>query len=82
MTVTVPFLTTISPEAETSAIQHAKERSRLLMNLFRSAFYRHADITELARRIEDLTRTARPTGLRAAFVDMLRFVYSSEYETF
>jgi GR25 family glycosyltransferase involved in LPS biosynthesis len=79
--LTVPFLSTLSPDAEHSDVQSAKDRSRRAMNLFRSAFYRHADVDAIAKQIAELTLAAKPDPLHAIFADMVRFIYS-DYEKF
>ncbi len=80
--VTVPFLTSVSPDSLQSDICGEVELSRAVFDTLRRAFFQDADIPALAAEMRQLIKGIAPSTLEMIYVDALLFTFSDRYVHF
>ena len=81
--LTVPFLTSISPDSQQSDIRGAVSRSVAVAGAYRRAFFLDADLPALFAEIQELTSDMeKPTLLREIYLRTLQYRLSDRWEHF
>jgi len=80
--VTVPFLTSISPENNQSSIRGALDTSRQVCDVFRRGFFVDADVNALCDEMRRLTEGAGVSPLTQLYLSGYAFSCSDRYVDF
>lgn len=80
--VTVPFLSSISPESNQSNIRGQLDMSRRVYDVFRRAFFVGADLNELVEEMRRLTRDTTASPLIQLYLTGYAFYRSDKYVSF
>jgi hypothetical protein len=80
--VTVPFVTSVSPDGLASDIRGRVDRSRRVCELVRRAFFLEADLGALLAEMRDLTRGARLSPLASLYLEAESFTLSDQWVPF
>jgi GR25 family glycosyltransferase involved in LPS biosynthesis len=76
--ITLPFLTTLSPTTAESDIRGELNASHLVLNIYRRAAFKDADIPALNREIEELSRGLNVSDLAGVYLNVLRYCLSDK----
>jgi hypothetical protein len=80
--VTVPFMTSISAESDTSDIRGELDLSHRVCDVFRRGFFQEADLVALRREMKLLTEGTTVTPLAGLYLDAMTFRLSSRWVRF
>lgn len=80
--LTVPHLTSISPEANASEISGRFHRSRQVCELYRRAFFQEANLVALLEEMQSLTATAKVPPLAGLYLHTESFMLSDQWQHF
>jgi len=80
--VTVPFLTSISPDSLQSDIRGEIDLSRAVFDTFRRSFFQDSDVPTLAVEMRKLIEEIAPSPLEMIYLDALLFTLSDRYVHF
>jgi GR25 family glycosyltransferase involved in LPS biosynthesis len=76
--VTLPFLTTLSPTTTDSDIRGELNAGHLVLNIYRRAAFKDADIPALNREIEELSKDLNVSDLAGVYLKVLRYCLSDK----
>ncbi len=80
--VTVPFLTTISPESWNSSISNSRDTSQMASYLLRQAFYLEADREALLAEMRRMTEGINLPTLQEFYLQFVKFYLSDRWVDF
>jgi len=80
--VTVPFITTLSPESSNSDIRGSMDRSRRIFDTLRRGFFKEANAAALQTEMQQLVAGAKVSPLAALYLNAEMFTLSDQWESF
>jgi hypothetical protein len=80
--VTMPFATSLSENTTDSDIRGGLDHSRRVLNAYRRAWFKDAEIGLLAEELRRLTATAKVSGLAECYLEAAKFVLSDQWVGF
>ena len=80
--ITLPFATSLSEKTNESDIRGGLDVSRRVLNLYRAAWFKDADLDHLARELRRLTGTVKVSGLSDCYLEACKFVLSDQWVGF
>lgn len=78
----LPFITSISPESNTSDIRGDMDRSRKVCDTLRRGLYQEANLPELLNDMRQLTAGARISPLVNLYLNAEMFILSDQFQKF
>jgi hypothetical protein len=76
--VTLPFLTSLSPETTESDIRGGLNESHLVLNIYRRAIFKDADMAALSREIDEFSKELGVSKLAELYLKVLRYCLSDK----
>ncbi|MGD0463837.1 MAG: hypothetical protein ABSB74_15225 [Tepidisphaeraceae bacterium] len=80
--ITMPFLTSLSVNTYESDIGNPMDLSQRVLNLYRLAAYKDANLTEMAEEMRKLTANSTVPTYARLFLDAVTFLLSDRYVNF
>jgi hypothetical protein len=80
--VTLPFATSLSENTSESDIRGGLDHSRRVLNVYRRAWFKDAEVGLLAEGLRGLMVTEKVSGLAECYLEMAKFVLSDQWVGF
>ncbi len=80
--VTVPFMTTLSPESNSSDIRGDLDMSHRVYDVFRRGFFQEADLDSLRKEMQALTQGTTVSPLAGLYLNAMVFYLSDRWVRF
>jgi hypothetical protein len=77
--VTIPFLTTLAPETTASDIRGELNASHLVLNIYRRAAFKDADLASLGREIDEFLKGVEIASFAEIYLKVLRYCLSDKH---